>query len=319
MSTATPTARLNQEQASSAAPLIDMTANEGYKGEDGGLYGGGRNVASDKHLQAALAEIKRIQPLDAQGNPDSAGKIVMISIGMSNTAQEFSVFMGLAQRDAEKARNVVIVNGAQSGRDAEYWSKPGRQGEKVDSWEILDKTIEEAGFSPQQVQVAWIKQAQGQPRQYGEFPGHARELQGHLRVIVQILKQRYPNMRIAYLSSRIYGGYALATNHLNPEPYAYESAFSVRWLIEEQLAGKPELNYDPQAGEVKAPLLLWGPYLWADGLNPRSDGLIWERGDLAEDGTHPSASGQRKVAELLLKFFKTDLTAASWFMAGSPK
>ena len=34
--------------------------------------------------------------------------------------------------------------------------------------------------------------------------------------------------------------------------------------------------------------------------------------DVAVDGTHPSASGCRKVANLLLTFFATDATTA-WF------
>jgi hypothetical protein len=50
------------------------------------------------------------------------------------------------------------------------------------------------------------------------------------------------------------------------------------------------------------------------GLQPRqSDGLVWKREDLGGDGTHPSESGRRKVAELLLKFCKTDANVKSWF------
>jgi lysophospholipase L1-like esterase len=66
---------------------------------------------------------------------------------------------------------------------------------------------------------------------------------------------------------------------------------------------------------VKSPLLLWGPYLWADGEKGRKiDHLVWKPEDLAGDGTHPSDSGRRKVAGLLLGFMKTDPTAKMWFV-----
>ena len=66
---------------------------------------------------------------------------------------------------------------------------------------------------------------------------------------------------------------------------------------------------------MQSPLLLWGPYFWADGVTPRkSDGLIWEQKDFGNDGTHPSDSGRQKVAEMLLKFCKTDPLAQSWFV-----
>jgi hypothetical protein len=45
---------------------------------------------------------------------------------------------------------------------------------------------------------------------------------------------------------------------------------------------------------------------------------VWKREDLAGDGTHPSASGQLKVAELLLRFFKTDATTKTWFVKQTP-
>ena len=46
-------------------PLTDMSAADRYKGEDGGLYGGGSNVPPPEHLKAALAEAAKVQPLDA--------------------------------------------------------------------------------------------------------------------------------------------------------------------------------------------------------------------------------------------------------------
>jgi hypothetical protein len=133
-------------------------------------------------------------------------------------------------------------------------------------------------------------------------------LRNHTLVVVRALASRFPNLRLAYLSSRIYAGYA--TTHLNPEPYAYEGGFAMRWVIEEQLAGRL-----PFTGPSRvAPWIAWGPYLWADGLTPRSDGLTWACNDLESDGTHPSSSGRQKVAQLLREFFTTDPTARPWFI-----
>lgn len=86
----------------------------------------------------------------------------------------------------------------------------------------------------------------------------------------------------------------------------------------EWINGDASLNYNAAVGSVTAPLLLWGPYLWADGLNPRNDGLIWEPSDFsASDGTHASDSGALKVANMLLDFFKTSELAWGWFVKSS--
>src|SRR5438045_1371462 len=84
-------------------------------------------------------------------------------------------------------------------------------------------------MTAKQIQFTWVKQALIRQGQHGEFPAHAKKLQDEMRKIVQIARAKYPALRIAYLSSRIYGGYA--KSQLNPEPYAYEGAFSMRWLI----------------------------------------------------------------------------------------
>jgi hypothetical protein len=298
-------------------PLCDMSASDRYKEEDGGLYGSGQNTPPAKHREAVLAQAKLICPLDSEGKPDSHGTIGLVSVGMSNTTMEFSQFMRLANADSQKSPQVVLVDGAQGGMDARSWSgdKTAPLGRGRDPWAVLDQRLQQAGVAPKQVQAAWLKQALAGPGMLGEFPKHAKELERHLITILQRLKQRFPNLRIVYLSSRIYAGNA--TTPLNPEPYTYESAFAVRWLIEEQMNGNRELAFDSNHGSAKAPLALWGPYLWADGEHGRKlDDLVWKPEDFGGDGTHPSASGQRKVADLLLKFFKTDVTTG-WFTASA--
>lgn len=292
-------------------PLTEMAADERYKGENGGLYGGGQNTPPKAHAAAAGKALTRIVPLDAAGKPADDGKIVLVSIGMSNTTQEFSRFKQLADADPARRAEVVIVDAAQGGQDAADWDPKDNPGaERV--WGVLAERLRRSGVTPQQVQVVWIKQAIKSPARLGDFPDHARVLRDHLISILQTCQAKFPNVRVAYLSSRIYAGYA--GGRLNPEPFAYESAFAVRWVILAQAGGDKALNCDADAGEVKAPLALWGPYLWADGTTPRkADGLIYLRADLAGDGTHPSDSGRAKVAGQLLKFFTTDPLARGWF------
>lgn len=300
-----PLPALGGEDSVGLTPLTDLGEGE-YKGEKGGLYGEDRNEPPAQHAAAAAAETAKIRPLDFLGRPHEKGKIVLLSVGMSNTSMEFQQFKQMADLDPLKSPHVVIVDGAQGGEAAEDWAanSAGRV------WQTVEMRLRSAAVSPQQVQVVWLKQANKRPT--APFPEHARKLQSDIVRILQSLKQKYPNLRIVYLSSRIYGGYA--TTPLNPEPYAYESGFAVRWVILDQIRGEPELNFDPQHGAVKAALLLWGPYLWADGSKKRADGLCWTREDFEPgDGTHPSQAGRQKVAEQLLIFFKTDPLARSWF------
>lgn len=295
-------------------PLTEL-GKEKYKGEPGGLYGSGINEPPASHLALAKSEAAKIAPLDAAGKPDKVGKIVLLSIGMSNTTQEYSRFVQLAQADRRKSHRVVLVDGAQGGHAAVEWADPkhlaGREG--VTTWEVVERRLASASVTAKQVQAVWLKQALIQQGRYGEFPKHAEKLAGELIKIIQMAKERYPNLRIIYLSSRIYAGYA--NGNLNPEPYAYEGAFAVRNVILKQIAGNKDLNCDPAKGDVNAPVLLWGPYLWADGTNPRkSDALAYTRDDLARDGTHPSDSGRDKVARQLLDFFTSNQTAKPWFV-----
>jgi hypothetical protein len=89
----------------------------------------------------------------------------------------------------------------------------------------------------------------------------------------------------------------------------------VKWLIEQQIKDDPNLNHDASKGPVKAPWLSWGPYLWANGTTPRSDGFRFALDDFREnDRMHESPKGQLKIGKQLAQFFKTDPTARSWFL-----
>jgi hypothetical protein len=297
-------------------PLTDL-GTQTYKGEDGGLYGGGSNEPPAAHRAAVVHELQQIRPLDADGKPAPDGKIVFISVGMSNTTMEFSTFKRKADADPLKSPTVVIVDTAQGARVASVWANDAGGNRGPDPWPVVDERLREARVSPHQVQVVWIKHAQNQPHTLSAMPRmmHAQNLAANTLLTLQRLRLRFPNLRVAYLSSRIYAGYA--TTALNPEPYAYEGAFAVRWLIQSQVQGDPLLCFDPAKGPVMTPALLWGPYLWTDGVKPRQvDKLVWLKEDVStSDGTHPSDSGREKVAGLLLDFLHNNPLASPWYVA----
>jgi len=287
-------------------PLPDLGKGM-YKGEQGGLYPGGVNAPPEAHLKAGIAISHRIVPLDTEGRPADDGKIVMVSIGMSNTTMKFVAFQKLASEQTDLNPSMVLVDGAQGGQVAWVTSKPG-----TPFWEVVADRLKAAGVTHQQVQAAWLLQANPGPVE--EFPTEMKELQRNIIETLHVMHDKFPNLKVTYLSNRTYAGYA--SSPLNPEPHAYENGFAVKWVISDQLAGKPELNYDPAKGPVRAPWVEWGPYLWADGVKPSKSGLSYVREDYTEaDGTHPTPSGRMKVAKLLMEFMKTDATARGWFLA----
>jgi hypothetical protein len=296
-----------------------------YKGFAGGLYAGG-NELPVAHATAGISRARLVQPLDADGNPDPGGKYVLLSIGMSNTTQEFCsqssaspcdpwTFMGKAAADIEVNRTTLaIVNGAAGGQAAETWDSPA----DANYDRVRDTRLTPLGLTEKQVEAVWVKVARPQPS--AALPASDADaylLERDLGNIVRAIRARYPNARQVFLSSRIYAGYA--TTPLNPEPYAYESGFSVKWMIEAQVRQAEGGGIDAQTGDVgydgAAPWVAWGPYLWADGQNARFDGLTWSPVDFQSDGTHPGRTGEEKVANMLLAFFKTSAFTRCWFLA----
>lgn len=309
--TAQSAAAQNCAQTSVGLTPLDQLGAASYQGFQGGLYPGGANTIPEAHLIDGLAQATAVVPRNASGQPDSAsGKIVLLSIGMSNCTQEFSRFVLLANADPLKHPRVQPVDGAQGGQTAAIIQNPN-----ANFWTVVDQRLASANATREQVQVIWFKDADAGPT--NGFPAYALTLKSEFVAIMQVIADRFPNARLCYMASRIYAGYA--TSPLNPEPYAYEQAFSIKWAIEDQIAGVPALNFDAARGPVEAPWLAWGTYNWADGLTPGSDGLTWACSEFStSDGTHPSITGATKVANRLATFLRTEPTAASWYRVAPP-
>ncbi|MBA2336877.1 MAG: hypothetical protein H0V96_03790 [Acidimicrobiia bacterium] len=289
-------------------PLTDLGSGT-FMDAQGGLYPGGSNEIPEDHRALGLDRAAEITPRNSAGDPDPNGAIAFVSLGISNTKREFTAFQSLAGSDPDVADSIVLVNGAQTGKGVNSWLDPN------DSvWQEFGRALNKAGVTAEQVQAAWVKIPERFNSQPLPFPDNVLEYRNELTAALRTIQTKLPNLEVAYLSSRIYGGYAVTS--ANPEPNAYQEGFGVKWVIEAQMAGNPLLNADPDQGEVVAPWVAWGPYIWADGTTPRADGLTWDCNEMMNDGVHPNPSGSAQVAEMLLDSLRADPTA-DWFF-GEP-
>ena len=298
---------------STSTPMVALNdlGTGTYQGSEGGLYPNGSNSRPDPHDSDGVAIAQGIQPLDSDGNPDPNGKEVLLAVGESTAQNEFNYFLPIANADPSKNPSVLLVNGAQGGatpnqfksKTSNYWAT------------VLNNYLPQNSVTPQQVVAAWIEDTDGIAS--GTFPSDISTLQSEYETMMRTMLTLFPNLKLVYFSSRVYGGYSNGVGKpSNPEPYAYEVGFAVKWAIQDQINGVGNLNYNAANGAVVAPWMSWGPYYWSNGMLGRNDGTVWDCEDFSADGTHPSSTfGQGKVATPLLNFLKTDSTTTPWYLA----
>jgi len=322
-------------------PLVDLGPGQTYHGQEGGLYPGGSNVRPAAHDAAGQKIARDIVPLAADGSPDPVnGKIVIMPVSVSNgygawhrgdESDTSTTLMTRANANPTRNPKLCIAYGF------EYQLPGGNRGTGdpgPDSifYRSLDHALKEQEITPRQVQIVWLSMpvsgrswGTNLPPESRTFPADAQESKHAWKEIVHAIHIRYPNVKIIYSSTK-------AAMYMTPqdnaefdggpiEPWNHDAAWGVKWVIEDQINGAPDLNYDPARGPVKAPWLSWGPYFWSnpDGTPRQADGFAWTRADVAPDGLHPSLSGLTKYANLLLHQMTTDPTATPWFLRpGAP-
>ena len=319
------------------APLTDLTAGN-YLGQfERGLYPGRTNNIPQDHFNNGLTFANEVKTQLING------KKIMMSVGFSNATHEFCddafspqyckchTFVNQAKLDSELEfepvdanRELVILDGAIGGQGATEWVT------NPNNYTRMHNNLTHYGYTASQVRTIWFKQAeksyQGEPSLNSYNPSnpnpniYSLRLLKNMGIIVRNLKNNFPNLKMIFASTRIYGGNATGSNqYLNPEPYAYENGHAIKWLIEaqirqmrgEDLSSHPilslagDLKYDPPGSNTGAPApwISWGPYMWADGNNPLKaeagvyelpdhdgDGNVvsWQLADFAPDGQHPS-------------------------------
>lgn len=351
--------------------LMDMTASQNYLNFSGGFYENSSDTVPADHDADGKSFAAQIQPLDTNGNPSATGTVVFVSFGMSNAQIEFDSFVTLTKGNSSVNQTTLhISDGAASEQDACYWisaqGAPACNTTVENEYDRVIGDLTSGGYSANQVQVAWVDNANGRvhPNNDGCLPigtlcnplcdpsivgcvnnentTNALNEEEEFAECLRAAKSRFPNLKLVFFSSRVYGGYALPGDAADPEPFAYEAGYAVKWLTQAQINQIRTGTVDPVAGDLSysvAPWIAWAScessecsdgkrhsgYFWANGTTPRSDGLVWCNGqtgapcngemDFGSDGLHLTATGGDKAANLLLNFFLNSPYTKSWFAA----
>jgi len=220
------------------------------------------------------------------------GPTVLLSIGMSNAKGIWDVFIDDADSDPLKDPDLEVVNGAQAGGAVESWAEANLD----KTWGELDESLGNAGVAKRDVSVIWFMLANS-VGSTNTPEAYSADLESDTRDALDLFAIEFPNLKVVWLQPMIYAGYSTASG--NYEPYAYETGRVAQRVLVDQ-------NWPFFVG--------YGPYLWADGVVPRDDGLTWLCTDFKPDGNHPGPDGQRKHADYLTQFFHEDSVASIGYL-----
>ncbi len=299
--------------------IIDLQTDYYLGLYQGGLYPGGSNELPFEHKEGGLAMAKKIKPLDSLGNVDwGNGKVVFAGMGASTAGNAWNNFIDLVNVDSGINPCLEVVNACLGAKGLDVMIDTAENG-----WywydEIMPRILNK-GVTRYQVQAVWIKTA-SKADTILEFPLYPNAIADKYAALMPILRDSFPNLQLVFVSGFFYGGYADPRKEfydIVKEPGSYWTNFAVKWLVERQIVGVPELAYT--GANAVSPWVGWGPHVWADGTHPNeTDGLYWDCAiDFQPDGGgyHLSNIGKLKEANLLLDWARTNPVTRKWFLDG---
>ncbi len=261
-----------------------------------GLYPGGKNEMPESHRKAGVRIAATIRPLDADGRPDDRdGRILALVFGHSNCSMYFSALGKRLQANrAALHPRFELLNAAVGGQQLPEISRL-----EGPVWERARKFLERPGYSPKQVQVLFFHTTYHGAGNRGNvpprpFPETMRNMQRDLAKVLGHCLDKYPNLKIAYLTAdgfRHYTGF---------EPHVYQEGFAFKWLIESQIKGEPGTSY--AGDDRRLPWLAWGPYIWDN---------TWDRSYFT-DGVHPAPKALEIFVDKYWDHLRRDPVAQPW-------
>lgn len=279
----------------------------------GGLYPGGSNAMPPMHRRLGEELALGIVPRNVDGEPSDEGPIVFVGMGMSNAGTYFRAFRERIRSLPALHERVLLVDATLEGPDITAITES-----EASYWRFVRHRVEAAGCSVNQVQAAWFMQAVLASNIRDETPlEHVTRLEGMILSVLGSMNGMFPQLRQVCSAGREFGGYATSGGG-NPEPYAWCTGWAWKRLIQRQIEGDSALACT--VTKPSMPWLGWSGYFWANGAQPRRDGLCWLfPEDFEPDGVHPSSRGAEKASSILLDFYRNDPVNAWLWGKGRPK
>jgi len=283
------------------ATLQPFSEGKRYRDEfETGLYPGGTNEMPPTHRQAGERIAGTIGPLDADGAvDDQSGRILALVLGHSNCSMYFRALQRQLVQQREKMHpRFELINAAVGGQQL-----PEIVGLQGGVWDRVQSLLDgRPGYSARQVQVLFLHttyHGAGNPRRAPPrpFPDVMRNMQRDLDKVLAYCVERFPNLKIAYLTC---DGFRHFTGF---EPHVYQEAFALKWLIESQLAGEPSTQFE--GPDRRLPWLTWGPYIWDN---------TWDRSYFT-DGVHPVPKALDIFVDKYWQHLSHDSVARPWLFA----
>ncbi|MBS1730934.1 MAG: hypothetical protein JSS67_09200 [Bacteroidetes bacterium] len=288
---------------SGLVPLTDIDTN--YMGYPGKLFPGNSNTPTGEYANDLQQICSDIKPLDENGHFNPFGKVGFVSVGPSTSLIMMNALI-------EKMQGNKNINPA-------IWPVPlGQGGMGINQlitnstlfWDTVAMKLQEFQLSPNQIQVVYFEEDDNE-NYSSAFPERPLDVKEKLKEGLQLIKTKFPNVRVAYILARTTTIYMpIRDDNKQQEPIAYYLGFADKWLIEDQINGDPGLAY--KGDNPLVPIITWGPYQWCDGDKYRSDGFNWLRTD-TDDGLHPNDQGSDKLSTMFLNFLLNDEYAKIWF------
>ena len=266
-----------------------------YNGEQSGLYPWGNEMISNAYESKYQSVSENIHPASFSGLRTSKPKVVILTIGGSTPAIMFEGFIHAQQNDPGFGNDLLFINGGMNAMDFSDLLNPN-----TNYWDNMESLLYDQSATPEDVQVMFC--IEDNLRSLDTSFTRTSLLKNDYAELLNIIRTHYPNCKLFLVGDRGYSGYTDDPHH--DEPIGYLNGWGVKLFVADYINGLlPEY-----------PVVNWLDYYWADGENPRWDGLTYSQSDFAGPAyVHLHQEKADEIAETTNEKLKADPAASNWY------